>query len=187
MKYLLFGGCIILGLTGCTSVQLQESTLGQGKTFTDLEYTMVLDNIAMFTAHHDSLPWQLQLTQGSISINDSINPSFNYTWSTISRTLGISASRGWQEGWTVVPVVDNSQLKSLQSIYQSNVDHKPQWYEVGVPGPCCPSGHYGTTFVWVKPEHIKDLTTLVLQVLETTKSTGPASLVLPGPIPRIGG
>ncbi len=33
---------------GCTTWQLTRSTLAEGKTLTDIEYAMVLDNVAMF-------------------------------------------------------------------------------------------------------------------------------------------
>lgn len=186
-KIAAFGAaCLCLCLGACTPLQLKHSTLMQGKTFTDLEYTMVLDNVAMFLQNSNALPWHLQLTQGSITINDSLNPSFNYTWPSISRMVGISATRAWQEGWTVVPVTDNGQLYSLQQKYQGTVNANPRWFEVGlVSPPDCPSGRYGKRAVWVKPEHLGDLTRLALEVLEATKKTGPASLTIPGPVPRI--
>jgi hypothetical protein len=143
---------------------------------------MVLDNLAMFCHDPNSLPWHLKITQGSIAIDDSLNPQFNYTWSPVSRMFGISGSRGWQESWTVVPVVDRNEIYTLQSIYQGTASLKGtnRWFDESLPKPGCLSGRYGITSVWVLPGHLKDLTDLTLKVLEATKETGPASITIPG-------
>jgi hypothetical protein len=39
---------ILMGFNGCTSLELRRSTLAAGKTLTDLQYGIVLDNLAMF-------------------------------------------------------------------------------------------------------------------------------------------
>jgi hypothetical protein len=168
-------------LTGCTSMQLKKSTIAQGQTLTDLEYTMFLDNIAMQKQLPGALPWHLKVTQGSIGINDSVSPSFTYTWgSSLSRALGLSASRGWQESWTVVPEIDSGHLYNLQKVYAKYAN--TNWIQDGFPAIGTPSGHYGTKTVWVKPQDIGKLTDAVIDVLVAAPvSAGDRGIILPGP------
>jgi hypothetical protein len=111
-----------ISFTGCTSMQLKRSTLAQGQTLTDLEYTVVLDNIAMQRQMPGALPWHLKVAQGSIGIDDGIDGSFTYNWesglgSLINRSLGVTGGRNWDESWTVVPEIDSLHLRNLQTAY----------------------------------------------------------------------
>jgi hypothetical protein len=130
-------------------MQLKKSTLAQGQTLTDLEYTMVLDNIAMQRQMPGALPWHLKVTQGSIEIADDINGNFDYTWGFgVDRTLGVGGGRDWNESWTVVPETDSSHLTALQTAYSKYVD--APWIHNGFPPPGAICGHYGPKTVWVK-------------------------------------
>jgi hypothetical protein len=142
-------GFILSSLFGCTSVALRHSTVASASTLTDLEYEMVLDNIAMARALPGALPWHLKLTQGAVSLTDTLTPSFSITWSPTTRTGSITGSRDWTESWTTVPVVDAKQLQSLRTVY-TNYAHVA-WIQSGIPTELgAPSGHYKTEIVWVK-------------------------------------
>lgn len=169
-------------ISGCTSVQLQYSTLAQGRTLTDLQYQIVLDNVAMFREAPGSLPWHLKITQGSITINDALNPSFSYASPPINRTFGLAGSRAWQEGWTVVPVVNPLELSKLKTIYEKARTYS--WIKDGaVPGGFA-WGRYAGRLVWVGSDDLKKLTELTLEVLAAT-AIAPAerAFQLPGPVP----
>lgn len=111
---------VAIGVSGCTSYQLQRNTLAQGRTWTEIQYEMVLDNIAMFRQAPSSLPWHIQIAQGSSAVTDAVTPNFTYSWPTIAHTFGITGSRNWQDNWTVVPLSDDTKLLQLQKIYQEN-------------------------------------------------------------------
>lgn len=176
---------VCICFTGCTSVQLRRSTLAQGRTLTDLEYTMVLDNIAMQRQLPGALPWHLKVTQGSVQIDDNIAGNFDYSWGTgfgsiITRTLGVNGGRGWQESWTVVPEIDTGHLTALQMAYSKYVN--APWIHSGIPAPGSICGHYGKKTVWVKTSDIAQLTRATLDVLAAAPvSPGDRGIILPGP------
>ncbi len=123
MKKLVIG-CVLslLVVSGCTtSVQLKDNTLNQGETLPKLENQMVLDNIAMFWAASNSLPWHMTISKASVTINDIVTPSGGYKGGPPVRTVSVSMSRAWQGDWTFTPIVDTNILKTLQSIYQNIV------------------------------------------------------------------
>src|SRR4051794_41498872 len=67
---------ILLGLaclTGCTSGRLRQRTINQGGTLPELQYQQVLDNLARFAASPDSLPWHVNLREGTTQVTDSIS------------------------------------------------------------------------------------------------------------------
>jgi hypothetical protein len=166
-------------------MQLKRSTLAQGQTLTDLEYTMVLDNIAMQRQMPGALPWHLKVTQGSIGIDDGINGNFNYNWesgfgSLINRSLGVNGGRNWDESWTVVPEIDSLHLRNLQTAYSQYVN--APWIHNGPPPPLSICGHYGPRCVWVKTSDIARLTQATLDVLSAAPVTaGDRGIILPGP------
>jgi hypothetical protein len=173
LSVLLLGGCI-------TSQQLEQSSLAGGKTLTDLQYKMVLDNLAMFSQPYDSLPSHSQITGGIFQINDTFNvgnPSLSDTWSPWAWGLGFSASRKWQESWTIVPVTDMSVLTNLQSLYLTNKNAR--WLHSGthLPPSDCVSGSYGPLWVWVYNTNRADLTDFTINTMVITGSTtnGPKS------------
>jgi hypothetical protein len=167
------------------SMQLKRSTLAQGQTLTDLEYTMVLDNIAMQRQMPGALPWHLKVTQGSVQIDDNIAGSFDYSWdsgvgSFIDRTLGVNGGRTWQESWTVVPEIDTAHLTALQTAYSKYVD--APWIHNGPPPPLSICGHYGPRCVWVKTADVAKLTQATLDVLHSAPvAPGDRGIILPGP------
>lgn len=173
---------VCLCFTGCTSMQLKRSTIAQGQTLTDLEYTMVLDNIAMQRQLPGALPWHLKVTQGSVQIDDNISGGFAYNWGGpfFSRTLNVDGGRGWQESWTVVPEVDSAHLSALQTAYSKYVN--APWILNGPPPPLAICGHYGPGCVWVKSSDIAQLTQATLDVLSAAPvSPGDRGIILPGP------
>lgn len=146
-------------------MQLKKSTLAVGSTFTDLEYRMVLDNVALQRERPGALPWHLKLTQGIVQISDTANPTLAGTWaSPSSGTATLSGTRNWQESWTVVPETDSGNLFNLLTKVYSKAATNA-WIHCGPPPPDAVSGHYGKTTVWVGKDHVKDLTELTMAVL----------------------
>jgi hypothetical protein len=174
---------VALGVSGCTSYQLQRNTLAQGRTWTEIQYEMVLDNIAMFRHAPGSLPWHITITQGSSAVTDTVAPTFTHTWPTIAHTFGISGSRNWQDNWTVVPLSDDTKLRALQKIYQKNSG--APWIHDGMGAPGSFGGHFRASYVWVNPsdaEKLADLTFQVLKEGKPPKKAASETVTLPGPI-----
>jgi len=174
-----------LGISGCTSYQLQRNTLAQGRTWTEIQYEMVLDNVAMFRQAPGSLPWHITITQGSSAVTDAVTPNFMYSWPTITHTFGISGSRNWQDNWTVVPLSDDLKLRNLQKTYQAN--RSASWIHDGMGPPGSFSGHFRSSYVWVSPNDAKELANLTFKVLEQGKppkkeASAAGTLTLPGPV-----
>lgn len=179
---------VALAVSSCTSYQLQRNTLAQGRTWTEIQYEMVLDNIAMFREAPGSLPWHITITQGVNAVTDTVTPNFTHTWPTIANTFGISGSRNWQDNWTVVPLSDDTKLKVLQKIYQDN--STAPWIYDGMGAPGSFGGHFRSRYVWVSPTNAKELAALTFAVLEAGKppKKGPGAvetLTLPGPVPPL--
>jgi hypothetical protein len=152
------------GLGGCTHTDLRQSTVAAGSTLTDLEYEMVLDNVAMFKSNPNFLPWHLKISQGSVQISDSLNPSLTYNSANpITRGWTIAGGRMWAESWTVTPTVNADELDRLARLYRDAAT--ASWVEEGFAPPGAPCGHYGRKFVWVKSENLESLTTLTEKVL----------------------
>ena len=59
-------------LTGCTTGRLRQRTINQGSTLPELQYQQVLDNLALFAANPASLPWHVNLREGTTQITDSV-------------------------------------------------------------------------------------------------------------------
>jgi hypothetical protein len=174
----------VMASAGCTSMQLQYSTLAQGRTLTDLQYQIVLDNVAMFRQAPGSLPWHLKIESGTVTINDTVNPSFSYTGPVVSRTYILGGARIWQEGWTVVPVVNSEELSALKHIYEWAA--KQTWIEEGTVPDGFVWGRYGTRIVSVRLKNLEKLTNLTLKVLKAVPVKDlERTLRTPGPPPTI--
>ena len=169
--------------SGCISTQLQNSTLSQARTLTDLQYRMILDNVAMFRAAPGSMPWHIKIAQGSITVNDNVNPGLRFAWPPTSREIGLSVAREWQTSWTVTPVIDPGELAELKVLYEAAAQQS--WIESGEMSDAVAFGQYGLTHVSVRLPHLSQLTDLTLKVLEKTKIKSEDRSPLQGPLPLI--
>jgi hypothetical protein len=137
---------------------------------------MVLSNLEMFRKRPHSLPWHLKITSGTISVSDTVAPSFSYTWPPVSREIIAAPSRNVQMLWNVVPVSDNAELTALTAFYKANSLDGPS-VDQNIPPPTCqpngspkyfkdlfeegavppigaPFGEYNSTYIWVKNDPV---------------------------------
>src|SRR6516162_4729530 len=112
----------ILGLTcftGCTSSRLRQRTINQGSTLPELQYQQVLDNLALFATHPGSLPWHVNLREGTSQLTDSLSGGAALdlgppvTW--FPQLLG---SRTAVAQWGMSPVIDATELRLLRIAYR---------------------------------------------------------------------
>src|SRR5437762_2010934 len=70
IRVLVLGICVCAHC-GCTAIKLKTSVVNQVRTLTDLQYSQVLSNLAMFYQNMDAIPCQVALHDGSTQIGDS--------------------------------------------------------------------------------------------------------------------
>lgn len=170
--------------SGCGTVStLKSTTISQSGSAMEIVDQMILDNLALASVEDRPLPWHVQVTQGSIGITDSASPNASYTWSPVSRVLGITGSRSWAVSWTIVPELDFQKLNDLRDIY-SAATH-PKLSDTFATGTSPPSGvmygKYKTTYIWVQQSKAKDFGDFVIQIL-TKAPVAPSqrTVLLPG-------
>jgi hypothetical protein len=116
---------VVLALApGCTHKALRKHTVLTAGTVTEMQYEMVLSNVAMLACHPGLLPWHVRLNDGAIQVND--EGRFNAE-SLLYREsppilgfdrLGPRVARNVTEQWDVGPVTDPRRLKALQAAYR---------------------------------------------------------------------
>lgn len=105
--------------TGCTTGRLRQRTINQGSTLPELQYQQVLDNLAQFATHPGSLPWHVNLKEGTSQVTDSISGGAALdlgppvTW--FPQLLG---SRTAVAQWGMSPVIDATELRLLRIAYR---------------------------------------------------------------------
>lgn len=113
---------LVVGLAcvaGCTSGRLRQRTINQGGTLPELQYQQVLDNLARFATNPGSLPWHVNLREGTTQVTDSISGGAALdlgppvTW--FPQLLG---SRTAVAQWGMSPVIDATELRLLRIAYR---------------------------------------------------------------------
>ena len=112
----------IIGLacvTGCMTGRLRQRTINQGSTLPELQYQQVLDNLAQFAGRPASLPWHVNLREGTSQVTDSLSGGAAIdlgppvTW--FPQLLG---SRTGVAQWGMSPVIDATELRLLRIAYR---------------------------------------------------------------------
>lgn len=185
-----------LGGAKCTAERLRDDTLQVAGTLTDIQYQMVLDNLAMMASNPGLLPWHVRLATGSVEVRDQVSAELglnSLTWRRVydlldARALLIPERRRSQE-WNIVPVASPKDLLRLQTAYQQAVgraaggpphpglDMPPGWFGTGgqgdVPADAAFKGSYRGRHVWVMPgdvQHLSKFTLVVLDIVEPKDS-----------------
>jgi hypothetical protein len=113
---------IVIGLAclnGCTVGRLRQRTISQGATLPALQYQQVLDNLALFATHPGSLPWHVNLREGTTQVTDSLSGGAALdlgppvTW--FPQLIG---SRTAVAQWGMSPVIDATELRLLRIAYR---------------------------------------------------------------------
>lgn len=157
---------------GCTTSRLRESTISVASTLTELQYRMVLDNLAMMSRHPQALPWGVKLDSGTVQVNDQIGAEaglLSLTWQKVYDAVEGRAEILPQfqttQKWDVVPVTDPKELRDLQAAYRralgkdieeallDDIDIPQEWFGQGqagdVPTDALYVGRYKNQRVWV--------------------------------------
>jgi hypothetical protein len=133
-----FGGVVVfvlLTIAGCTDTQLPISTINQGATLADIQYQMVLRNLATFADNPSAIPWHISITSGTAQVADAAtaHSSFvaNFPRKALNRFFewapGISGSRTIVQQWATNPIIHTDAIKVLQMAYRRayGIDEMP--------------------------------------------------------------
>ena len=105
--------------TGCTTVRLRQRTMNQGGTLPELQYQQVLDNLALFATNPASLPWHVNLQEGTTQITDSISGGAVVDLGPPAALLPeLFGSRTAVAQWGMAPVTNPTELRLLRFAYR---------------------------------------------------------------------
>lgn len=111
--------CLLLVSSGCTVGRLRQRTINQGSTLPELQYQQVLDNLALFAANPASLPWHVNLREGTAQVTDSISGGALVDLGPPASTQPqVFGSRTAVAQWGMAPVVDATELRLLRFAYR---------------------------------------------------------------------
>jgi hypothetical protein len=106
--------------TGCTSIQLRHSTVAQSTTLGDIYTKQVMNNIALFIANPDALPFFAYPNQGTTAIQDfgALGGPGYTSANFVTTPLALNLSRQATENWVLVPISDPAKLALMRCAYR---------------------------------------------------------------------
>ena len=120
------GPLLLLSLVGCTHEQLVSSTARTAGTVIDIQYQMVLDNLARMQRDPAALPSQIRIKQGTVQVSDEVGLYQLQVPFTADGTFGgPRAERTVSEQWGADAISDPLAVKQLQDIYRVALGHPP--------------------------------------------------------------
>jgi hypothetical protein len=170
--------CVLVGaatIGACTTTALNKNVLDQASTLTLLEQEMILDNLELFRQRREAMPWHIKITSGSISVNDTVTPTYTQSWSPISEMLALAPSRSIQLQWNIVPATSADDLMNLTQLYRADtLDERDDGDPTARPRSCIdnnvprrfsetfeegstrpsehPYGYYNKVYIWVRKD-----------------------------------
>jgi hypothetical protein len=120
-------------LCGCaTQRSLCTHTVQTTGTLTDLQYRMVLENVAMFVANPSAMPSVAVVNDGTVTVADQKTINANATYAPtevfsqqagaglpiLSLLFNPSCSRSVTENWSLAPVTDMDNLRRIRCAFQ---------------------------------------------------------------------
>ena len=121
-----FMALVLIAGSGCTNTQLRITTLNQGSTLADIQYQMVMRNLATFAANPWAIPWHMSITTGTAQVADAATAHsaflIHFPHQSLARFFewdpGVSGSRTIVEQWSTNPIVHTDALEALQLAYR---------------------------------------------------------------------
>jgi hypothetical protein len=105
--------------TGCTTGRLRQRTIHLGSTLPELQYQQVLDNLARFAANPATLPWHVNIREGTTQITDSFTGGALVDLGPPAVTQPqLFGSRTAVAQWGMSPVIDATELRLLRFAYR---------------------------------------------------------------------
>ena len=114
------GAGLVLVLAGCTHVQLAASTSRAAGTVMEIQYQMVMDNLARMARYPATLPSQIRIKDGTVQVSDELGLYQLEVSGTASGTFGgPRAERTVSEQWGADAICDPLAVKQLQDVYRA--------------------------------------------------------------------
>ena len=114
------GVALLWLLTGCTHEQLATSTARTASTVMDIQYQMVMDNLARMQRNSAALPAQIRIKQGTVQVSDEVGFYQLEVSGSASGTFGgPRAERTVSEQWGADAITDPLALQQLQDVYRA--------------------------------------------------------------------
>jgi hypothetical protein len=121
---------IAVALAGCASAQLNYNTMEIASTVESLQTRQVLYNISKFIDDPDTIPDQIAISSGTVSVTNSVTPNISGTLAqsnvvaaarsatrTVTKLLSAAGSDQWTESWGISPISDGDALRRLRALY----------------------------------------------------------------------
>lgn len=122
----LAGLSLLVVLAGCTDQQLATSTSRAASTVMEIQYQMILDNLARMARYPATLPSQIRIKQGTVQISDELGLYQLQTSGSASGTFGgPRAERTVSEQWGADAICDPLAVKQLQDVYRASMQLAP--------------------------------------------------------------
>ena len=130
-RSLLFAAFLAVGSAGCTHRQLDRSTVLATSTVMDIQYRIVLMNLAKLSCQPEALPDHADLADGVVQVNDRLGIGQSGGFSTFAGggfgldRLGPSGQRQVTEQWGADATTDPQRLTDLQDLYRTALGMQP--------------------------------------------------------------
>lgn len=108
-------------LSGCNYVQLRRNTLQQSRTIRDVYCQQVLDNLAMFSAAPQAVPFCCLLDTGTVQVETTATAAGTFTWNPraiMTEAFAPMLQRKSSGSWVLRPVNDAEALRRMRCVYQ---------------------------------------------------------------------
>jgi hypothetical protein len=116
MRWLVaLGLALLLGLSGCSERYLRFATVSQASTLSELQYKMVLENLAALQDRPGILPWHVSISGGTTQATDIGEAQVFFG---LNSAYGASGTRSIVQQWGFNPVTDPDALRLLQIAYR---------------------------------------------------------------------
>jgi hypothetical protein len=109
--------------TGCTHLSLENNTVKQSATWTDVQYQQILNNLAMFCKNPSALPYFSVAGSGVTQVSDQANANGGFLFhpflgGDLQGSLGGTAGRQISEQWSLATTTDPDKLDVIRCLYQ---------------------------------------------------------------------
>jgi hypothetical protein len=115
---------------GCTNLALQQATVSQATSASDLRYKQVIENLAMLSSDPSMLPAFSSIYAGSTDVTDTLTASsasgwlrhaakaFRYSTFYANQSADFMGSRAVKANWTLDPTVVPEKLRAMRAACQ---------------------------------------------------------------------
>lgn len=120
---ILFSALAIVLTTGCAHQQLRFNTVHHAETLTDLYEEQVLNNLARFVEHPETVPHFEIPTSGGTNSTDMLGLSANPI-NSFRTAFGLTGNRTNLNSWTLQPVSNPDRLRRMKCAFQRAVHYR---------------------------------------------------------------